>query len=452
MDHAALDAASELCRMVETPDLLTWLGLGADASAVDARAALDRQRKRLQSMQGNPKYRAVATFLIKNFRRIEEVLGDLPAYLDGVAAEQTTTQLPLLELAIDGVLADGVLTAEEAVFVRDQAMKLGIAYEVFERVLRDRCEARGVQYPDNPGKPASLPPHAIMGVNTTNFRFPRRTLQSAHRAAGTGWWDDAFTRHLLQQVPGDAKRLLDLSCGLGWAALSLMPGRPQLEYLGIDPNELHVDVARRNLAQAGLGDRAMVQRADPSDLPLPDDQVDVVTCIMSLQTVADTRPLFRQAARILHSGGRFVVVEPDCLGQRFWFDGQLPAVDDAFRALCARVDQLLQDASPVGDPLGRPGIALGPLLPARMRAAGLDPASITVHPVQVAQHCTRPAFVRRLRKRVDAMREAGGLVHDDPALVHAWDVLDAMERERPGAEVGSGVHLLPLFVVVGFRD
>jgi SAM-dependent methyltransferase len=307
-----------------------------------------------------------------------------------------------------------------------------------------------VRYPDNPGKPSSLPPHATVGVNTGNFRVPLRTLQSAHRAAGTGWWDDAFTRLLLQQVPGDARRMVDLSCGLGWAALSLMPGRPQLEYLGIDTNEVHVDVARRNLTQAGLAQRAMVQRADPWNLPIPDGQVDVVTCIMSLQSVTDTRPLFRQAARILRPGGRFVVVEPDCLGQRFWFDGNLPEFDDAFRELCSRADVLLTDGSGVEDPLGRPGISLGPQLPARMRAAGLDPADITIHPVQVAQHCTLPAFTRRLRKRIEAMREAGSLPSDDVAVVYATDVLTDLERSRPGIEIGTGIHLLPLFVVVGY--
>lgn len=452
MDNDALEAAAELCRMVEAPDLLAWLGVSATTSVSDIKTSLERQRKRMQSMQGNPKYREVATFLIKNFRRIDEVLTDIPAYLEGLAAEQSSTQLPLLELAIDGVLADGVLTTDEAIFVRDQALKLGIAIEVYERILRERCEARGVQYPDNPGRPASLPPHAVISLNSGSFRVPLRTLQSAHRAAGTGWWDDAFSRLLLQQVPGDAKRMVDLSCGLGWAALSLMPGRPQLEYLGIDPNELHVDVARRNLTQAGLADRAMVQRADPANLPLPDHQVDVVTCIMSLQTVTDSRPLFRQTARILRPGGRMVVVEPDCLGQRFWFDGNLPDFDDAFRELCMRVDALLADGSGVDDPLGQPGLALGPQLGARMRAAGIDPATTTIHPVQVAQHCTLPAFVRRLRKRIEAMREAGSLETDDPAVTGAYDVLDDLEQGRPGATVGTGVHLLPLFVVVGYAD
>lgn len=147
-----------------------------------------------------------------------------------------------------------------------------------------------------------------------------------------------------------------------------------------------------------------------------------------------------------------MVIEPDCLGQRFWFDGNLPSFDDAFRELCSRVDALMNDGSEVGDPLGRPGISLGPQLGARMRAAGLDPANLTIHPVQVTQHCTFPAFARRLRKRIEAMREAGGLASDDPAVLDANEALVALEKARPGVAAGTGVHLLPLFVVVGFAD
>src|SRR5689334_11813230 len=119
MDDEALRAAAHLSRLVDAPDLLTWLGVGRGASATDARAALERERKRMQSMQGNPKFKEVAKHLIKSFRKLEEVVADPAAYLATVESEQATTQLPLLELAIDGVLADGVLTAEEESFVRE---------------------------------------------------------------------------------------------------------------------------------------------------------------------------------------------------------------------------------------------------------------------------------------------------------------------------------------------
>jgi SAM-dependent methyltransferase len=453
MDPDALRAAAALCRMVESPDLLAWLELRRDTSASEARAALEQRRRRMQSLQANPKHRDSARFLIKNYRRIEAVLADVPSYLEAITAARASSQLPLLELVIDGVLADGVVTPEEAAFVRDQAMRLGIAPELYERVLLERCEARGVPLPEASAAASTLPPHLVLEATTSNFRLPLRTLAVAHRAAGTGWWDDAFTRLLLTLVPKQTERLVDLSCGLAWAALALLPARPQAEYLGVDPDEMHVSVARRNLEQAKLSMRARVHRADPGDLPLPDAAVDCVISVMSLQAVADTRPLFGQARRILKPGGRFVAVEPDCLAQQFWFDGPQTALNAAYRTLVGRVDEILQDAARVEAPLGRSGLAVGPTLPARMRAAGLSPDTVVVHPVQVAQQSTVAAFARRLRKRIEAMRDAGSLTEDDPAVIDAYDAVAEMEQAHlPGSAVGTGVHLLPLFAVVGFAD
>jgi SAM-dependent methyltransferase len=452
IDKDVLAAAADFCRLVDAPDLLAWLGVSKEAPAADVKVALEKQRKRMQSMQGNPKFRDAATFLIKNYRKLEEALADPGAYLEAVVDLHGTSQLPLLVLAIDGVLVDGVLTAAEVTFVRDQALRLGIAGELFDRVLRERCEARGVEIPESPGPAPVLPAHALIDHSTGMFRVPLRTLQMAHRAAGAGWWDDSFTRLLMMQVPAEARRMVDLSSGLAWVALTLLPGRPDLEYLGVDPHELHVDVARKNLAQAGLASRAIVHQYDPANLPLPAGAADVVTIVMGLQGHLDTRPLFQQAARVLARGGRLVVVEPDCLGQQFWFDGPLSEFAEAFRELCSEVNQIVAHTSKVTDALGQPGIALGPQLPTRMRAVGLDPEHVTLHPVQTVQHCSFPTFARRLAKRVEAMREAGGLAKEHPAVAYCNDLIVDMRAARPELATGTGVHLLPLFVVVGFKD
>lgn len=437
--------------MVDQPDLLAWLGLPPTATAEEARAALERERKRMQSMQGNPKYRDLAKLVIKSFRPLDELLADPRGYLDKVASSQATTHMPLLELAIDGVLADGVITDEEEAFVREQAMRLGIAVELYEQVLRERCALRGVTVPRGASVPPPPPVVATVGPSTGEFRVPTN-LQAAHRTAGTGWWDDTFTRLLRSHVPTDARRVVDLSVGLGWTALAILPERPEIEFLGIDEKDLEVEVARRNLAQAGLSGRAVIQRHDPARLPLPDGAVDVVLCIMNLQSFRDSRPLFDEAARLLRPGGRLVAVEPDCLGQQFWFDRNLTAFNDAFQALCERVDEVVRDTSGNEEVLGQPSIALGPELGRRMAAAGLDDAELELHPVQISQRCTFAAFARRLRKRVDAMAAAASLPAEDREVRTALDEIARLEGRHEEGAVGTGVHLLPLFLVVGFKD
>ncbi len=444
-----LDAAAELCRLVEAADLLSWLGLPDDATPDKARAALKRKRKRMQSMQNNPKFKVRAKFLIKNFRTLNGLLGDVGAYLESVRSEQAAAQLPLLELAIDSVLADGVLTAEEETFVREQAMNLGIATELYERVLAARCATAGVPMPAMGAAPP-VAAFATIGPNTGAFKVPK-AVQRAHRTAGAGWWDDRFTELLLEVIPADTKRVVDMACGMAWSALTLLPRRPGLEYLGVDTNDLSVELSLRNVAQAGLSARAIVQRSDPRSLPIPDCAVDTVLCIMSLQGKRDTRPLFTEAARLLRPGGRFVVVEPDCLSQSFWFDGPLHAFNRSFRALCQRADHMLADLSGTEDPDGRPGIALGPGLSRRLVPAGLRPEEMVIHPVQVVQRSSFDAFVRRLRRRADAMRQAAALPEHDPLFVDVTVGLDQLLEERDPETVGTGAHLLPIFVAVGLK-
>jgi hypothetical protein len=154
---------------------------------------------------------------------------------------------------------------------------------------------------------------------------------------------------------------------------------------------------------------------------------------------------------VLRPGGRFVVVEPDSLGQQFWFDRALVGFNDLFQELCERVDETLRDGSGIPDALGQPGIAIGPELGARLAAAGLEPEDIHVHALQAAQRSPFPAFARRLRKRIDAMIDAGNLGEDDVTARTVLKALDSIERDQHPTRMGTGVHVLPLFAVTGVK-
>lgn len=450
MDREAREAAALLCSLAGAPDLLTWLGLPPTASGAECRAALEASRKRMQAMQGNPKFKELARHLIKTWRKLDELLADPATYLAAVQAERASSQRPLLASAIDTALADGGLTAEEEAYIRESSAKLGVSEAVFEEVLAERCQVRGVTVAEARQAGRRLQAVATVGLATGQLRVDRN-LRAAHRTAGTGWWDDDFTRMLSALVPADTRRVVDLACGLGWAAMALLPERPMLEYLGIDPDRSQVEMARRNLQAMGFGDRTIVQSMDAASLQLPSHAVDVVLCVMSLQRFADTRPVFAEAARILRPGGRLVVVEPDSLGQQFWFDRSLAGFNDLFAELCDRVDEALQAASGVTDPLGQPGIAIGPELGARLSAVGLEPVDIHVHALQSAQRTTFPSFARRLRKRIDALIDAGTLGSNDVTARTLVRALEGLEREHPPDRVGTAVHLLPLFAVAGVK-
>ena len=131
MDPRHLEAATEFCKLVGSTDLYDYLHVAHEAAAPEVLGALREKRKYLQGMQSNPKLRAQAMFLIKNYGALESIVAD-PAYLKAARKQQEASTLPMLEMAIDSVLADGVLTSEEEEFVRRNALELGIPVERYE--------------------------------------------------------------------------------------------------------------------------------------------------------------------------------------------------------------------------------------------------------------------------------------------------------------------------------
>lgn len=144
MDPRHLDLAAEFCSIVDAPDLLTYLKVDADADEEQARAKLKARRKRMQGMQGNPKYKAEALFLIKHFAALNGVLGDLPAYRAAARRRAESEHLPILEMTIRGVLAGGGLTREQEEFLRHNAIQLGVSERTYEEILRRLCREAGV--------------------------------------------------------------------------------------------------------------------------------------------------------------------------------------------------------------------------------------------------------------------------------------------------------------------
>src|SRR5262245_19269082 len=182
------------------------------------------------------------------------------------------------------------------------------------------------------------------------------------RRSRRGFWDAAFTSLLLARVPADAATLVDVGCGLANAAHELLPHRSSLAYVGIDADEARLATARDEIAASPVAARVQLVEGRAERLPLPDGCADVVLTTMTLQHLVDVAAALAEARRVLRDGGRILAVEPDNLGQRFYFDAELPDVNDAFRDLAAAVRQARLPAD----------LAIGPTLGKRIGAAGFD--------------------------------------------------------------------------------
>jgi SAM-dependent methyltransferase len=92
---------------------------------------------------------------------------------------------------------------------------------------------------------------------------------------------------------------VDAACGTGRHTARLAERGHQVH--GFDTSSRMLAVARAKVPGARFA------AADLRSLPLPDSSVDLVVCALSLAHVEHLEPVFREAARVLRTGGHLVI-------------------------------------------------------------------------------------------------------------------------------------------------
>ncbi|MFY1652116.1 class I SAM-dependent methyltransferase [Solwaraspora sp. WMMB762] len=107
------------------------------------------------------------------------------------------------------------------------------------------------------------------------------------------------------------QRVLEIGCGTGNLLRALLRRQPDVDAVGIDPDQGALRLARRKAARAKLPIRYEVAFA--GDLPLPDASVDRVLSAFMLHHLADEERgrTLREVRRVLRPGGQFHVVDID---------------------------------------------------------------------------------------------------------------------------------------------
>ena len=99
------------------------------------------------------------------------------------------------------------------------------------------------------------------------------------------------------------RKVLEVGCGAGYDAYEFC--RQGCEYTGVDLAPENIERTRRHLAFYNMAPTLLV--GDAEHLPFPDAHFDVVYSFGVLHHVPDTEESFREASRVLKSGGELWV-------------------------------------------------------------------------------------------------------------------------------------------------
>lgn len=164
-------------------------------------------------------------------------------------------------------------------------------------------------------------------------RFADRDLESKYRIWGV------LCRHFFQRYVREGDTVLDL--GAGYCEFINMIRC--CERIALDRNP---EVAR----WAAEGVQVVVADSTAMD-PLPDDSVDVVFAsnfFEHLPTTDDLLATLREIRRVLRSGGRLLVLQPNiaAIGGRYWdfLDHHLPLTERTLAEACNIVDLVVVEA------------------------------------------------------------------------------------------------------------
>ncbi|RSM91689.1 SAM-dependent methyltransferase [Kibdelosporangium aridum] len=107
-------------------------------------------------------------------------------------------------------------------------------------------------------------------------------------------------------------RVADIACGLGWTSIAMAQAYPDITVDGLDLDAKAIEIAQRNAAEAGVGDRVTFSAKDASELTSA-EPFDVVFIIEALHDMKYPVDALAKARNLLAPGGSVLVfdVKPD---------------------------------------------------------------------------------------------------------------------------------------------
>jgi ubiquinone/menaquinone biosynthesis C-methylase UbiE len=115
-----------------------------------------------------------------------------------------------------------------------------------------------------------------------------------------------FVTDLLAFRPAP-REVLDVGTGTARIPIELCTRSPETKVVAIDLAERMLDLARTNVAEAGLGARITLEKRDAKGARWPDGNFEVVVCNTILHHIPEPADLIREMWRLTAKGGALFV-------------------------------------------------------------------------------------------------------------------------------------------------
>jgi trans-aconitate 2-methyltransferase len=169
-----------------------------------------------------------------------------------------------------------------------------------------------------------------------------------HRAVPR--YDEMIAR-LLDYLPREARRVLELGCGTGNLSLQLAPTFPLAELTLVDGSAEMIALVRSRIdhSTSKPGARVAYVEARFEELDLPARSFDLVVSSISLHHVEDKAALYARVRSLMTAGGRFCFAdqirgEPESNHKRNW-ERWLDFCRERGHCTSDEIDSLLQHAA-----------------------------------------------------------------------------------------------------------
>lgn len=125
---------------------------------------------------------------------------------------------------------------------------------------------------------------------------------------GPAWMLQPSYRLIAESIGLETGAFLDVGCGAGWLALYVANGKPELDAVGIDTDELALGIGERN---RGTRLNVTLRNMDPARIVYPDSTFHAAAALGSFRRWSDPAAGLVELHRVLVPGARLHLYEFD---------------------------------------------------------------------------------------------------------------------------------------------